>query len=328
MKKAIALLSVLYISSVINLFAQDSITEISRNEQKTDTIGLTEGEAYKMLFENQIHSNDAILKTIFYALAGLATAIISVFAGNWWFNEKKVKDVSKGINLQITQGKNEALSEIREKINSMSQQNTSEINNTFAVLKKDTNLYMNDITSKFSEFSEKIRDDIKFDNKAQVQVFEERLKNYSDNLSMQINTLEKRVNTQTDGMKQAISSLEYSMDEKLKNEVEKINSNFIFDSRNMKISLHYNSALIAELNNSFNVAFREYLEIALLQIESSPGLMEFILPSIINALRKANVIWIDEAEKLKELLKKVSGLDEIKSSILERLTTIKILTYS
>jgi hypothetical protein len=111
MKKYYFIITIL----ILTVFCANSQDSSTNKNQNIDTV-FNEGKAYKMLYENQVKSNDGILKTIFYALGGLGTAVLFVFASNWWFNEKKVKDVIKDIDTKLIDIKKEILAEVAEKV--------------------------------------------------------------------------------------------------------------------------------------------------------------------------------------------------------------------
>ena len=176
-----------------------------------DTIGFSEAQAYKMLYENQIKSNDAILKTIFYALGGLATAIIAVFASNWWFNEDKIKQHAKGIDRQINETKNEAFNEVRERVNAFSIEKNSEINNLKIKLTEDFNNNISNLQSRLTEFIEKTRVEIRDDNKSLTDNYQKQLDSFNENYRQQIETLNENIVNFNGSLKQIIELKEEAL---------------------------------------------------------------------------------------------------------------------
>lgn len=144
-----------------NIEKKDSISPI-----KVDKFDNQEA-TYKMLYENQIDANDDILKTIFYALGGLGTAMFFVFASNWWFNEKKVADIKKGIQSDIE----------------------NEVNKVKNDIKEDFNTNIKSINKSFSDFTENIRKEIREDNNNLLTNFQSQFESFTDNINIQISTL-------------------------------------------------------------------------------------------------------------------------------------------
>jgi len=222
-------------------------------ESKKDTIELTEGQAYKMLYDNQVKANDSILKTIYYALGALGTAIILVFGGNWVFNTKKVETFSEGIDAKIESLKVETFSEITEKFNIISTEKTSEINQIQIKLQEEITLNIKDITLKFNVFSEEIRKELRNDNKALAQNFDERIKNFSENLLLQIKTIETLANERSENTNQRIISFEQTQSEKLNANKEEIFSlksemlkNIVKTEESLKASIYRNAGYMWE----------------------------------------------------------------------------------
>ena len=208
MKKTFNLFIAFLFLIVLAIGKQDSSKFIPVVPQLNDTSKLSEEEAYKMLYENQLKSNDAILKTIFYALAGLGTAMIFVFASNWWFNEKKVNEITKGINSQINDLKNEALNELREKINLLSIEKTAEINHSQTKLQEEVTDAITTLTLRFTEFNDKIRAEIKEDNKALSENYQKQLDSFNENYRQQLASLNETISSGYQNLKETIGTKE------------------------------------------------------------------------------------------------------------------------
>jgi hypothetical protein len=190
-----------------------SNTKLPSSIQPIDPNGLNEGKAYRLLYDNQVKSNDAILKTIFYALGGLATAIVLVFASNWWFNEKKVDDIRRGINAQINEAKNDALNEVEVRINVLTSEKSSQINELQIKLQGEITASISKIMARFNEFHEQIRAEIREDNKTLLNNYQSQLETFNENYRQQIATLIENIKNQIENIKDKIVSTE----DKLKN---------------------------------------------------------------------------------------------------------------
>ncbi len=185
--------------------------------QLNDPNGLNEAKAYRMLYDNQVKSNDAILKTIFYALGGLATAIVLVFASNWWFNEKKVVDMRNGINAQINEAKNAALNEVAMRMSAFAAEKTALLNELQIKLQGEMSASIADLTAKNSEFHEKVRAEIKEDNKSLLNNYQTQLESFNKSYRQEVSTLSDNIKNQIDNVNNKIKSTE----EKLRNLISK-----------------------------------------------------------------------------------------------------------
>ena len=187
-----------------------------------DSNGLSEANAYRMLYDNQVKSNDAILKTIFYALGGLATALVLVFASNWWFNEKKVLDIRAGINAQINDAKRAALNEVGVRIGALAAEKTAQISELQIKLQAEITASIADITSRFNEFHEKIRAEIKEDNKTLLSNYQIQLQSFNENYRQQVSTLNENIKNQADNVKDKIHGTEKTLKHLISTEVNSL----------------------------------------------------------------------------------------------------------
>lgn len=161
------------INFLIILFFLFNISFGKNNEPIKSPKGLTETEAYKMLYDNQVKANDSILNTIYYALGGLGSAVLLVFASNWWFNDKKVMDIIADIDTKIKE------------------------------VKKETIL----------ELTEKIREEIKEDNKDLLNNYQKQLETFNENYRQQIATLNETIASQNTNINEIINSKELLLKE-------------------------------------------------------------------------------------------------------------------
>lgn len=173
---------------------------------KPDTNVLSEGKAYKMLYENEKSANERILSTIYYALSGLGVAILFVFGSNWWFNDKKVKDLRDSISAQITNADNETSKILTEKINSLSAEKTTEISKIQIKLQEEVTASITNLTSKFNDFTNQIRSEIKTDNNQLTQNFQQNLEAFTTTYNQQINSLQTLYEERISGLKDTLSN--------------------------------------------------------------------------------------------------------------------------
>lgn len=299
----------------VNILVANPVTKESQ---------LTESEAYKMLYENQVNANSEILKTIYYALGGLGTAVLLVFASNWWFNEKKVKDAAAGISAQISEAKNAILAEAREKMNTFSQEKNSEINEALKSLQQEITSVISNLTLKFSDLSEKTRYEIKEDNKIIEATFSERIKSYSENLIMQIKTLEKLLEERINAFTIKISTINAEVNQKFDRKFEVSEVKFNEELNKIKKELFNTAAQMADSNKLYPRAFRNYLEVAKVEEKLGKKISKLTLQSLSESLKKADYIWNDEKDNLVRILANLEGDEELKKIIADELNEKKI----
>jgi hypothetical protein len=241
-----------------NLHAQDSSVKKTITKTSKDTIQFNETVAYKMLYENQVKSNDAILKTIYYALGALGTAIILVIGGNWWFNTKKVEDLSKGIESRIDNSKETALAEVKEGLSNLSSEKTNEINQIQIKLQEEVTANMTNLTQRFSDFSDRIKEEVKEDIRLSFLQFDELVKIYTENLSTQIKSIETLTNERSETLNLKTSSLETNLTEKIntiKENLEvrenKLTKNIKNTQKSLQAAIHRTTAYMWESRKIF-----------------------------------------------------------------------------
>ena len=210
MKKNEVIFLLLLLSTfiVISGTAFANKAKLTQSIQPNDANVLSEAKAYRMLYDNQVKSNDAILKTIYYALGGLATAVFLVFASNWWFNEKKVDDIRRGIDAQIKDAKNTVLNEAEMRINALASEKSSQINELQIRLQGEITASISNMTARLNEFHEKIRAEIKDDNKTLLNNYQSQLNAFNENYRQQVESLSDSVKNQIESVKGNIGSAE------------------------------------------------------------------------------------------------------------------------
>jgi hypothetical protein len=266
----------------------DTITDLKKSKE----IVLTESKAYKMLYENQVKANDAVLKTIFYALGGLGTAVLLVFGSNWWFNDKKVKEAMSEIDAKIAGVKKDALSEFTEKISTLTTENISEMNQTQIKLQEDVTSNITQLNLKFNEFIDKTRTEIKDDNRINLTTYQELLKIYNENTTQQVNSIK-------DSYEEKIKNITTKIEDNEKKYEAKLSS----QSKNFKKELLEHNAQIAFLKGNYNIALKAFLDQAHYEFEIGyTSHFQYTARDIVKCLEKVTFIYDDEEKSLNELM--------------------------
>ncbi|QOG03468.1 hypothetical protein [Flavobacterium sp. MDT1-60] len=287
MRKALLLLilPLLFSFKDTNPVSETTIPEKDKNE-------LTEGKAYKMLYENQIKANDGILKTIFYALGGLGTAVLLVFGSNWWFNDKKVKEAMSEIDSKIAGVKKDALNEFTEKISFLTSENITEMNQTQVKLQEEVTLSISTLTEKFNDFIDKTRTEIKEDSRINISNYQDLIKSYNDNLTQQINSLKESA-------EEKVKQLDLKIELNKKNHDNKLSA----ESKRLKRDLLSQNAQIAFLKGNFNIALKAFLDQSLFEFENNHNSsFKYTSSGIIKCLEKVTFIYDDEELALNKLV--------------------------
>jgi hypothetical protein len=206
LQKCILTIVCILIPTILIFSQQNDKSKI--NAQQVETTGLTEKQAYRMLYDNQVKANDSVLKTIFYALGGLGTALILVFASNWWFNDKKVRDIIGEIDKKVKDLNKDVLAELTEKINLFSSEKTAEIYQMQSKLQEDTTKNIKSLTLKFTDFTDKIRAEIKEDDKELTNSFQKQLELFNENYKQQITYISENISMLSTDLKEIINGKE------------------------------------------------------------------------------------------------------------------------
>jgi hypothetical protein len=200
-----------FILTQTNCLGSDTINanhvKAERFQQRT-TEGSSEERYYKLLYQHQIDANDDILKTIFYALGGLGSAMLLVFASNWWFNEKKVKDITKDIERDIRLAREAALTEVSNRL-SESQQ---ELQSSFNELKQKTiEEFREQLASGSREMirtNEQLRLEAREDARRIFGDFDNKFRAFSDSINIQNATISKSTEERFEAIHKLLSSTE------------------------------------------------------------------------------------------------------------------------
>ncbi|HLG34197.1 MAG TPA: hypothetical protein VI757_04895, partial [Bacteroidia bacterium] len=265
-------------------------------------------------YDNQAKYNDAILKTIYYALGGLGTAVLLVFASNWWFNDKKVRDIINEIDTKIKGVKKDTLAELTEKINSFSSEKTSEINQMLIKLQEEVTTTITASTLKFTEFTEKIRAEIKEDNKVLSENYQKQLETFNENYRQQISLLSETINTQHSNLKEILSEEE-------KKRKDAVNGILQTISR-VEFYMWKDSGVF---RNAFASLVRE-MQYKLDKNENSSS-FQLALKQLTETLDKCTVLYKGDKVEATDVLNKIpesNVVTKLKQEILAKLEKIKL----
>lgn len=328
MKYLICIISIMFISFQ---FAFCAKVVNANNKPKVDVLvnadsSLSEAKAYKMLYDNEVRSSDSILNTIYYALGGLGTAVLLVLASNWWFNEKKVRDVINDIDKKIVEVKIGILSDLTEKINVLTNEKSTRIDNMQQRLQEEVTASITSITLKHTEFTEKIRAEIKEDNSVLVKNYQKQLETFNDNYRQQLLSLTDSISTISSDMKEQLNERDTSLKGLISIEKQSIftqlnlikqkisrNSYYLWDSRGVQ-------------RNAFNAQLEE-----LESMMESPTFMNkdfsFYLQCIsdtVDKLKESFIYPFDKDLAIKLLTKLPAINQELAQQILTKLEDVKI----
>ena len=133
-------------------------------------------EHYKQMYEDQKEYNDRILNTIYWALGGLATAIISIVGLNVFNSNRsnkanleaikqellKINEIENSSNVTMLRQEFDQLrDQTSNELNEQLQQRDRLINEQFAVIQTDLQNNINDINSKFEIVTKLIETKVK-----------------------------------------------------------------------------------------------------------------------------------------------------------------------
>src|SRR6478735_821713 len=308
----------------LNCFGQDSINNLKQNNttNQNKTSISDEEKLYKLLYENQIKSNDATLQTIFYALGGLGTAVLLVFGSNWWFNDKKVRDVINEIDNKIIGVKKEAFSEVTEKINTLSTGMKSELNHVQNKLQEEVTANIVNTTLKFTDFTDKIRAEIKDDNKTLTENHQKQIDVFNENSRQQITLFNDTLSSQLSNLKEVMDSKEYMLKEMISSERKNnINQNNLISEKMSKIEF-YMWKDSGVFRNAFAALVSE-LSLKLMRT-TTPTSFNLVLTQMSETLDKCTYILPTDKNQALKLLLEIPGNEELKKEILKKIEQINL----
>lgn len=296
--------------------------------QTNDSIIFNEGKAYKMLYDNQVKSNDSILKTIFYALGGLGGAVILVFASNWWFNDKKVRDIINEIDTKIDAKtgviKTDVINELTDNFNKFSVEKTAEISKIQNKLQEEVTNNITALTLKINEFTEKIRAEIKEDNNVLVSNYQKQLETFNENYKQQITSLNQVITSGSENLKEIMNGKIDTLNIVISNEKKSTFSELNEIRQNISRNEYYLWDTKGVHRNAF---YAEMDEIEAMLNNTSKNYIDykFYLNEIKSTLEKAEYIYKFDKERAIELLNKLPEINRpIVQEILKRLEQIKL----
>ncbi|MCX6256528.1 MAG: hypothetical protein NTW49_01280 [Bacteroidia bacterium] len=295
------LLLLLILVSFCKQDSNDKIKNQISKIQSKDTTALSEGNAYKMLYENQLKSNDSILKTIFYALGGLGSAVLLMYASTWWFNEKKVRDVINEIDTKIKGVKKDTLTELTENINKLSTEKSTEIYQIQNKLQEETAANITELTLKFTELSEKIRAEIKEDNKGLINNYQKQLETFNQNYVQQINSLNDNIKTLNSDINEKINSKE----ENLKGLINSETQLRLSEINSIKANIFRNEFWMWDARGVHINALRAQLNELALKLENKYSDLHFYLEQILETSKKLSYLYDFDKKEIRKLLTKV-----------------------
>jgi len=276
----------------------------------TNKVDSLSAVTYKMLYDNQVKYNSEILKTIFYALSGLASAALLVIGSNVVFNVKKVRDVSKendkkvkdaidNIDTKIKSANNDALVGLTEKINTLSSEKTSEISQTQIKLQEEVTASITNITTKVNEFIETIRAEIKEDNKTLLNNYQSQLTSFSENINIQIATLKTSIDERVSVVQKTIDI----NNEEVEKSITEIKKEIDLESKKAKINIYNGKAALWTIKGNFLVAFMYYLEEGMLSIEIKYDWnLKFIFKDLEEILQKITYVKQGDIDRFKKFI--------------------------
>lgn len=313
------------------VFCKPDSSEKSKLSIAVDTVGFSEAKAYKMLYENQVKSNDAVLKTIYYALGGLGTAVLLVFASNWWFNDKKVRDIISENDNKIGEIKTDAINELTTIIHRLYSDKMDEINQKQLKFQEQFSSSIMEFTNKFNDFSEKSRIEIKEDNKNLSESFQKQLDALNKSYEHNITTLNELIISQNSSNKQLIENKESLLKELIQSEQKERTADSTDMRRQLSKLEYYMWDVKGVSRNAFAYAIEELSYMLKNKSRHSVVIFELTIERILESLKKCTYIYNSdkiEAIALVNDLPESEKIKKWKSEILKILDEIEIKTLS
>lgn len=292
----------LTLSSFLFVYCKQSThnTDSVLNSVKSNSGQISEEATYKMLYENQVRANESILNTIYYALSGLAAAVLLVFASNWWFNDKKVKDIINEIEDKSQSVKSGILIEVSEKMATLSNLKNEEINVIINKLREDVSESIANQTNNFNVLSDKIRDEIKLENKELLINYQKQLDAFSNTFGQQLSFLNEKINTSSNQLIDKINNKEELLKKIIDNEKESLLS----ELKITKGKILRNEAWMWEGRDVPVNALRAQLEELDFRLEQKLDL-NFYLDMILRTSKKLTWLTSYDKEEIKKALNKL-----------------------
>lgn len=298
-------------SAILSFSAPDNKIkriEETKKEILNDTIQrMTEADAYKLLYQNQMDANDDILKTIFYALGGLGTAVLLVFGSNWYFNHQKVKDAMNDIDSKVKQIKSDFQTETADKLSAIKSELLNEISQNQAT-----------ILSNFNSRNDSFRTEIKNDIQTSLEGFQELIHSYNDNSNQQFIAIKEIIEEKVNTLNKQIELSENRVDKKHSSEAKFI-----------KRDILRQKADLSTLKGNKNVALKDHTDFAIYDLREFPTLFKYSSDGVIKSLSEVAFLYDDEKVSIEELLELAQeNYSEITKQITELYKDKEIRTLS
>ena len=283
---------------------------LSKNEiTKKDSISTTKIDkpisqsevTYELLYKNQVDANDDILKTIFYALGGLGSAMLFVFASNWWFNEKKVNDIKAGISTQIE----------------------SENSKLAATLRSEINLEVDNLKTLNSDFMEIIRKEIRENNNQLLTNYQSQLSSFSNNINVQISTLKTSFDERIEVIQKQLEINDKEAKRLIGLNKEKLDKT----ERRLKINILRNDAELWLIRGVPLNAFNCYIEEGQLSLEIGYDWnFEYVIKDLEDTAKKLTFIRANTVTDCQALFSKISSaeFEDQKRNIIELISKVEV----
>lgn len=297
MKKTITSLLFLFIISNYCFSKEPVKATESKEIIEKDISNIT----YKMLYDNQVKANDALLNTIFYALGGLGTAMLFVFGSNWWFNDKKVADIKEGIKNQIS----------------------GEINNLQIDLQKEITNSKNQVNSLFNDFAEKHRTEVREDYKTLSENYQTQLKNFSDNINIQNSTIKTSTDERFEILQKTIEMNHNKMQE-LFEEAKKENETA---TKQLKLDILHSEGSLWVVRGIYLNALRSYLQEGMLSIEIGWTFnLKYVFYYLLDVASKLTYITTPELQRCKTFISSINEEDYVdeKKKLMNIIENVKV----
>ncbi len=288
----------IYLSSGTSQISKNNISSLNNEQEKEIKIdGLTEAEAYKLLYENQIDANDDILKTIFYALGGLGTAVLLVFGSNWYFNHQKVKEAMTEIDTKVNSLKAALQTDILERLNIIKTEFSADSSQNQALL-----------ISNYTLQKENLRSELKSDIQLSLDGFQELIQSYNSNTNQQLISIKEIIDEKVKNLNVQIELSERRVDSKHSQQA-------VF----IKRDILRQKADVATLKGNLNLSLKAHLDFAMYDFkEDMSTLFKYTSKGVIECLEKVTYLYEDEKDLLTDLIELAKEeFPEITTSLIE-----------
>ena len=131
--------------------------------------GLTEADAYKLMYKNVVDYNSKILDTVYWALSAMLVLTLALFGSNIFFNyrtnRKEIENIISGMKLELQEFKNQIFNEVQKKLNEFIGSSNEELKlnfgNTVENQSEQIKLITNNLTSQINAFTSIFEDKVK-----------------------------------------------------------------------------------------------------------------------------------------------------------------------